>query len=63
MDPRLESIVRKALADAWASGADNHAALNQAVSAVLQAQPGMTTSEAQDMVLLLRLPHKENNAT
>ena len=54
MDPYLENIIRKALADAWATGRDHLTQTELAVRAVLKARPDMTASEALSAVELVR---------
>ena len=54
MDPYLENIIRKALADAWAAGRDHLTQTGLAVRAVLKARPDMTASEALSAVELVR---------
>ena len=46
MEPYLESVIRRALADAWAEGKDHVGQTEEAVRAVLQARPDMRASEA-----------------
>ncbi len=52
MDPDLENVIRQVLADAKAAGRDHVAQTEQAVRAVLQARPDMTTSDALTAVNL-----------
>jgi hypothetical protein len=54
LDPTLEGLVRKALADAWAQGADHETATEHAVAQLLQARLDMTRSDALAAVKLLR---------
>ena len=54
MDPQLESLIRKALAHAWAEGADRKTATERAVGEVLQERPDMTKSDAMEAVLLVQ---------
>ncbi len=46
MDPDLENVVRKALADARAAGKDYLTRTEEAVRAVLKVRPDMTASAA-----------------
>ncbi len=47
MDPDVDTVIRQALAKAQAAGKDYLGQTEEAVSAVLRAQPDMTASEAQ----------------
>jgi hypothetical protein len=46
MDPDLENVIRQTLADARSAGRDHLGQTELAIQMVLQARPGMTTSEA-----------------
>ena len=50
MNPKLESLIRKALADAWAQGIDYKTATERAVEEVLQGHPDMTKFDAAKAV-------------
>ncbi len=54
VDIELDSVIRKALADAWAQGSDLETANRQAVARVLAKRPDMTASDALRVVNLLR---------
>ena len=54
MDPKLESLIRKTLADAWARGDDRKTATIRAVKAVLQKHPDMTKIGAEKTVKLVQ---------
>ncbi len=54
MDPDLENVIRRALADAEIASRDHVAQTEQAVRAVLQARPDMTASDALTAVNLAR---------
>ena len=50
----LESMIRKALADAWARGCDLNAANQHAIVKVLASRPGMTATEARTATRIVR---------
>ena len=50
----LESMIRKALADAWARGCDLNAANQHAIVQVLASRPGMTATEARKATRIVR---------
>ncbi len=50
----LESMIRKALADAWARGWDLNAANQHAVVKVLASRPEMTAAEARSATRIVR---------
>ena len=52
--PDIESVIRKALANAWAAEKDHLTQTEEAVRAVLQSRPNMTASEALVQVNRLR---------
>ncbi len=54
MDPKLESLIRKSFANAWAEGADRKTATERAVGEVLQEHPDMTKSDAVKVVQLVQ---------
>ncbi len=54
MDPDLERVIRRALADAKAAGKDYQGQTETAVRAVLRARPDMTASDARAAVSLVR---------
>ncbi len=50
----LESMIRKALADAWARGWDLDAADQHAIVEVLASRPDMTAAEARSATRMVR---------
>ena len=54
VDIELDSVIRKALADAWAQGSDLETANKQAVARVLAKRPDMTTADVLRVVNLVR---------
>jgi hypothetical protein len=54
VDIDLDSVIRKALADAWAQGSDLETANKQAVARVLAKRPGMLAADALRVVNLVR---------
>jgi hypothetical protein len=54
MNPKLESLIRKALADAWAQGIDHKTAIERAAKEVLQKHPDMTKFDAAKAVRLIQ---------
>ncbi len=54
VDIELDSVIRKALADAWAQGSDLETANKQAVARVLAKRPDMTAADALRVVNLVR---------
>ncbi len=54
VDIELDSVIRKALADAWAQGSDLETANKQAVARVLAKRPDMTAADALRVVNLMR---------
>ena len=50
----LESMIRKALADAWARGCDLNAANQHAIVKVLASRPDMTAAEARSATRMVR---------
>jgi hypothetical protein len=50
----LESMIRKAFADAWARGCDLNTANQHAVVKVLASRPGMTAAEARSATRIVR---------
>ena len=54
VDIQLGSVIRKALADAWAQGSDLETANKKAVARVLAKRADMTAADALRMVNLVR---------
>ncbi len=54
VDIQLDSVIRKALADAWAQGSGLEIANEHAVARVLAKRPNMTEANALRMVNLVR---------
>ena len=54
VDIELDSVIRKALADAWAQGSDLETANKQAVARVLAKRPDMTAADVLRVVNLVR---------
>ena len=54
VDIDLDSVIRKALADAWAQGSDLETANKQAVARVLAKRPDMIAADALRVVNLVR---------
>ena len=54
MEHYVESVIRRALADAWAEGKDHVGQTEAAVRAFLRVRPDMTASDARTMVNRLR---------
>ncbi len=54
MEPKLESLIRKTLADAWARGDDRKTATTLAVKVVRQERPDMTKPAAEKAVKLVQ---------
>ncbi len=54
MEPNLQAIIRRALAEAQAAGKDHLTQTEEAVRAVLQTRPDMTASEALVLVNRVR---------
>ncbi len=50
----LESMIRKALADAWARGCDLNTANQHAIVKVLALRPDMTAAEARSATRIVR---------
>ncbi len=50
----LESMIRKALADAWARGCDLNTANQPAIVKVLALRPDMTAAEARSATRIVR---------
>ncbi len=54
MEPKLESLIRKTLADAWARGDDRKTATSSAVKAVLESRADLTETTAKKAVRLVQ---------
>jgi hypothetical protein len=54
MDPLLEAVIRKALADAWANGKDHLTQTEEAVRAVLETRADMTPPDARAAVSFVK---------
>ncbi len=54
VDIELDSVIRKALPDAWAQGSDLETANKQAVARVLAKRPDMTAADVLRVVNLVR---------
>jgi hypothetical protein len=55
MDPKLEALIRKAIADAWAAGADSLEANKLAIKKVREAYAKLTEREASSAVQIVRV--------
>jgi FixJ family two-component response regulator len=55
MEPNLESLIRKAIADAWAAGADSLEANRLAIRKVRETYTNLTEREASSAVQIVRV--------
>lgn len=55
MEPNLEALIRKAIADAWAIGADSIEANRLAIRKVRETYPNLTEREASSAVQIVRV--------
>jgi hypothetical protein len=55
IEPNLEALIRKALADAWAAGADSQEANRLAIRKVRETYAGLTERQASSAVQIVRV--------
>jgi FixJ family two-component response regulator len=55
MEPKLESLIRKSIADAWATGADSLEANRLAIRKIREAYKNLTEREASSAVQIVRV--------
>jgi hypothetical protein len=55
MEPKLESLIRKSIADAWAAGADSLEANRLAIREVRETYTNLTEREASAAIQIVRV--------